>query len=126
MTINIMKARYFKLFLLELFFLLPLFLTSCNKEAAAPDATKTETNSAPAPAASAPATNIDSILAKLPKGEVYDNVPQEMKVGVETIVEAGIAPKVTQKIKEEIHGEGATRWIVDNKKKDKKSEVTSG
>ena len=49
---------------------------------------------------------IDRALADLPVGQVYHNVPKEMQVGVSEIIEAGIAPQVTEKIKKEIKGRG--------------------
>jgi hypothetical protein len=50
--------------------------------------------------------SIDVVLEKLREGEIYTSVPQEMKVAVESIIEAGIAPKVTKKIREEIQSRG--------------------
>lgn len=49
---------------------------------------------------------INAALEKLPVGQVYHNVPDEMKVGVEETIEAGIAPQITQQIKDEIQGRG--------------------
>lgn len=49
---------------------------------------------------------INTALEKLPVGQVYHNVPDEMKVGVEETIEAGVAPQITQEIKDEIQGRG--------------------
>ena len=49
-------------------------------------------------------TAIEKAIEKLPIGEVYHNVPERMKVGVSTDIEAGIAPEVTEQIKEKIQG----------------------
>lgn len=42
---------------------------------------------------------ITNSLNQLPKGEIYHNVPEKMKVGVSDTIEAGIAPQVTERIK---------------------------
>ncbi|PSB20076.1 hypothetical protein C7B65_08440 [Phormidesmis priestleyi ULC007] len=49
---------------------------------------------------------IDKALTRLRKGQVYHNVPKEMKVGVSETIEAGIAPEVTEKIRKELQGRG--------------------
>ncbi len=49
---------------------------------------------------------ITNSLNQLPKGEIYHNVPEKMKVGVSDTIEAGIAPQVTERIKKEIQGKG--------------------
>jgi hypothetical protein len=54
-------------------------------------------------------TAINNALAKLPQGEAYHNVPETMKVGIAEIVEAGIAPKVTEAIKQELQGKGKVK-----------------
>jgi hypothetical protein len=43
---------------------------------------------------------------KLPQGEVYHNVPGQMKVDVAEIIKAGITSEVTDKIKQELQGKG--------------------
>jgi hypothetical protein len=50
---------------------------------------------------------IAKALTELSQGQVYHNVPEEMKVGVSETIEAGIAPEVTEKIKKELQGKGA-------------------
>lgn len=45
-------------------------------------------------------------LTQLSQGQVYHNVPEEMKVGVSETIEAGIAPEVTEKIKKQLQGKG--------------------
>ena len=52
---------------------------------------------------------INEPLDKLPVGQAYHNVPDEMKVGVEETIEAGIAPQITQEIKNEIQGRGQVK-----------------
>ena len=49
---------------------------------------------------------ITEVLAQLPEGQVYHNVPEQMQVGVSGTIEAGIAPEVTEKIKKELQGKG--------------------
>ncbi|HEY9692209.1 MAG TPA: hypothetical protein V6D15_08400 [Oculatellaceae cyanobacterium] len=49
---------------------------------------------------------ITKALNQIPKGDVYHNVPNEMQVGVSEIIEAGIAPKVTDQIRKKIQGRG--------------------
>jgi hypothetical protein len=49
---------------------------------------------------------IAKALTELSQGQVYHNVPEEMKVGVSETIEAGIAPEVTEKIKRELQGKG--------------------
>lgn len=49
-------------------------------------------------------TVINTALEKLPVGQVYHNVPAQMKVGVEETIESGIAPEITQEIKDQIQG----------------------
>lgn len=50
--------------------------------------------------------SIADALARLPNGEVYHNVPEEMQVGVSETIEAGIASKVTGQIKKRLQGRG--------------------
>ncbi|WP_416667973.1 hypothetical protein [Egbenema bharatensis] len=45
-------------------------------------------------------------LERLPLGEVYHNIPQEMQVGKAEIIEAGVAPEITEKIRQEAQGQG--------------------
>jgi hypothetical protein len=54
----------------------------------------------------APSELINRALQKLLLGSSYHNVPEEMQVGVEEIIEAGIAPKVTPQIIRELQGKG--------------------
>lgn len=46
------------------------------------------------------------MLSELPVGQVYHNLPDKMQVGVEDVIEAGIAPKITQEIQKAIAGRG--------------------
>ncbi|MBW4623596.1 MAG: hypothetical protein KME17_30085 [Cyanosarcina radialis HA8281-LM2] len=48
---------------------------------------------------------IDRELCKLPVGEAYHNVPEDMRVGDKQIIQAGIAPKITPDLRREIPGE---------------------
>ncbi|HBK97397.1 MAG TPA: hypothetical protein DD001_08675 [Microcoleaceae bacterium UBA10368] len=102
----------------HLFFFYPKSLVTSDKSVAttAESPTASPVPSAKAPqkhyyARSRPAPNpseavINTALEKLPVGQVYHNVPNEMKVGVEEMIEAGIAPQITQEIKNEIQGRG--------------------
>ena len=49
---------------------------------------------------------ITNALSRLPEGEIYHNVPEDMKVGITDTIEAGIAPQVTERLQEEIQGRG--------------------
>lgn len=53
-----------------------------------------------------PEEAIEEAVHKLPKGEIYHNVPEEMEVGIQETIEAGVAPEVTEKIKKELQGKG--------------------
>jgi hypothetical protein len=102
----------------HLFFFYPKSLVTSNKSVA----TTAESQTAPpVPAPKPPkgyrhfrhkaAPNaseavINTALEKLPVGQVYHNIPDEMKVGVEETIESGIAPEITQEIKDEIQGRG--------------------
>jgi hypothetical protein len=104
----------------HLFFLYPKSLVIQPKNQVATTTTSPTVSPVPAPTApkkryyyrsSRPAPNpseavINASLDKLPVGQVYHNVPDEMKVGVEETIEAGIAPEITPEIKNEIQGRG--------------------
>ena len=49
---------------------------------------------------------INEKLRRLPIGQVYHNIPKEMQLGKEENIIAGIAPKITQRIKDELKGKG--------------------
>jgi hypothetical protein len=49
---------------------------------------------------------IANTLEQLPEGQVYHNVPEKMKVGIPQMIEAGIAPEVTEQIQQKIQGQG--------------------
>ena len=106
-----MKLRWVILFFL--FGLMSALVLSCvssesstNVSAESPS----EAMSSPAPTAiqspNSAGISIDRALADLPVGQVYHNVPKEMQVGVTDIIEAGIAPEITEKIEKEIKGRG--------------------
>jgi hypothetical protein len=54
-------------------------------------------------------SSINKTLEELPEGQVYHNVPEQMQVGVSEIIETGMAPEVTEKIKKELQGKGIIR-----------------
>jgi hypothetical protein len=46
---------------------------------------------------------------KLPKGDLYHNVPSKMKVQKQSIIEAGITPKINAQILKGLQGEGSPK-----------------
>jgi hypothetical protein len=60
----------------------------------------------PKPTELTPEDAIEKAIGKLPKGQIYHNVPEEMQVGVPELIEAGVAREVTEKIQKELQGKG--------------------
>jgi hypothetical protein len=88
---------------------------SCTYTSVTPSTSTAPNTSSAFTGASTPAESMEALEAEkrndkiyekkglnnILKGEVYTVVPQEMKVGIESLIEAGFAPKITQKIRKE-------------------------
>lgn len=85
-------------------------ISPAETPAETPTPSPAETESPPSLSEHSEQVNAEDViaeaLAKLSQGQVYHNVPEQMKVGVTETIEAGIAPEVTEKIKKQLQGEG--------------------